>query len=214
MKSYKYLLFDWDGTLAKTIDIILKAYKETFAEYDLYPEDQEIIQKVFGTWDGPQKLGVNDLDGFTKKYLKRVKENYPNIELYDGAEEILQKCKEKGKKIALITTSNLETMDQAFELFPIKKYFDLLLTKEDVTNHKPDPEVILKAIDTFHATPGETVIIGDSKSDLGAAQNAHIDSILFYPEHNKKFYPLEKLLEYHPTHIISDYKELMPIINL
>ncbi len=214
MKSYRYLLFDWDGTLAQTIDVILSAYKKTFAEYNLNPEDQEIIQKVLGTWDGPQKLGVKDLDGFTKKYLKRIKESYPTIQLYDGVEEVLQKCQKNGKKVALITTSNTETMNYALELFPLRNYFDHIFTSEDVKNHKPDPEIILKAMNTFHATPEETVIIGDSKSDLGAAQNAHIDSILFYPEQNKKYYPLEKLQKYHPTHIISDFKELLPIINI
>lgn len=56
MKTYTYILLDWDGCLAKTLDLWLEVYQQTFAEYNIFPEDKAIIQQVFGDWNGPKKF--------------------------------------------------------------------------------------------------------------------------------------------------------------
>lgn len=196
-----------------TLDLTLNAYKKTFAEYDVHPTNQEITHQVFGDWNGPKKFGVEDINGFTEKYLKRVHDGYPHVQLYDGVKETLTTLHEKGKKMALLTTSLDTTVQPSLEQHGLSHFFEFILTANDVSNHKPDPEVIHKALEKFGGDKDHSIIIGDSKSDLGAAQNAGIDSLLFFPEHNKPFYDEEVLKSFHPTYTVSEFKELLAILN-
>ena len=54
------------------------------------------------------------------------------------------------------------------------KYFDLLVTADDVTNHKPHPEPLLRALERFAATPAEAIYVGDSTHDIVAGRAANI----------------------------------------
>lgn len=212
MKQYKYILFDWDGCLAMTLDVWLQSYKEVFAEYNVYPEDKEIALKAFGDWNAPLKFGVSDVDTFAKKMIEKVNERYSTLNLYDGVKETLRTLKEKDKKIALLTTSTSDLVLPALEHHQLKQYFDVILTAESVTKHKPDPEIIDKALQEMNGKKELSIIIGDSKSDLGAAQNADIDSILFYPDHNHLLYELEKLQSFQPTYTVTEFKKVLDIL--
>lgn len=212
MKQYKFILLDWDGCLAKTLDIHLQSYEKTFAEYGIYPEDREITQKVFGDWNGPKKLGITDIDTYTKKYLNRVNKAYPTVGLYEDVFETLTVLKNMEKKLALITTSLKSTVQPALANNNLTNMFDVFLGSEDVIKHKPDPEIIFKALDLLNGEKNQAIIIGDSKSDLGAASNAGIDSLLFFPEYNKAFYDLKVLKTYNPTYVVTDFKEVLKII--
>ncbi len=60
---------------------------------------------------------------------------------------------------------------------------------------------------------GKPLYIGDSDKDLGAAKNAGIDSVLFYPAEHKKFYNLDALKTYSPTYIVDDFRKIMTIVT-
>jgi pyrophosphatase PpaX len=212
MKHYNIVLLDWDGCLAKTLDIWLDTYKQTFAEYNLYPEDGVIIQQVFGDWNGPSKVGVTNIDEYTQKLLARVNEKYPSVQLYDNVFNVIESLRNKGKKLALITTSKKSTIQEALENNKLADSFDVILTAEDVVKHKPDPEIVNKAVEMLGGSKDEAIIVGDSKSDLDAAQNASIDSILFYPKHNEIFYDLSVLKSYKPTYTVDDFKQILDIV--
>lgn len=213
MKTYKYILLDWDGCLAKTLDIWLDTYKQIFAEYNLYPEDRVITQEVFGDWNGPAKLGIENIEEYSRRLTATVEEKYPHAKLYPGVKEVLETLRRDKKLLALITTTKRSTLLPALESNKIVDAFDLILCAEDVTRHKPDPEVIHKALHILNGNKDQSIIIGDSKSDLGAAQNASIDSILYYPQQNELFYDLENLKTYHPTYIVKDFLQVLDIVG-
>lgn len=212
MKKYDYILFDWDGCLAKTLDIHLESYKKTFAEHGVYPSDKEIVQEAFGDWSGPKKIGIKDLKGFNERYIKRVSLAYSQVVLYRNVRETLEKLKSRGKKIALITTSLRTVVSSGLQNNKLDHFFDVELYAEDVEKHKPDSEMLNKAIIELNGVKDRAIIVGDSKSDLGAAINTEIDSILFYPEHNKLFYDLESLKLFNPTYIVYKFEEILKII--
>jgi len=214
-KNYQYLLFDWDGTLAQTLQTHLKALKDTFSEYEIFPTDFEVTKKVFGDWSGPLKLGVNqaDLDVFISKYLKRVNKEVIKAPLYPGVKEMIKNLSEQGKSLALVTTSATQLVEPALEITGMKELFPVILAAEDVTNHKPAAEIIEKALLQLGGTKEEAIIIGDSKSDLGAALNAGIDSVFFSPSEHDVFYSKEHLVkEYSPTFVINNHLELLNLI--
>ena len=168
-KKYQYLLFDWDGCLAQTLQIHLNAYKETFSDYHIFPTDLDVTQQVFGDWNGPLKLGVtdNDLSAFTQKYLDRVDQNYASAPLYPYAFSTIKSLSEAGKDLALITATTIRLVQPALEKTGVTDFFRIILTSEDVEKHKPDPEIVEKAIQKLDGNKDQAIIIGDSKSDLG-----------------------------------------------
>ena len=56
-------------------------------------------------------------------------------------------------------------------------------------------------------------MIGDTEKDVGAANNAGIDSILFFPPEHKRFYDIDKLKKHKPTHIVSDFRHIIEIVG-
>lgn len=212
MKTYNYILFDWDGCLVKTLDIWLGAYKEVFAKYGMYPDDKVITQQVFGDWQGPAKLGITSMDEYNRLLLAKVSRGYTTLKMYDNALKILQELKKRNKKLALVTTSRRSLLIPALNRLGLSSMFDSILTAEDVTKHKPDPEVIHKTLTNLGAGKTESIFIGDTKEDVRGAQNAGIDAVLFYPKHNQAFYESKVILSSHPTYIIDDFRKLLDII--
>lgn len=209
MKQYNYILLDWDGCLAKTLDIVLAAYKKIFAEFNIFPPDRVITQEIFGDWNGPRKLGITDVEIFSNKFVLEIDKTYPQVDLYDGVLDVLQTIKDMGKKMALLTSARRSTVEPALRNNNLTNMFDLILASEDVDKHKPDPEIIFKALEELNGTKDQAIIIGDSKSDLQAATNAGIDSILFFPDHNKSFYDLQELETYKPTYVVHNFKDIL-----
>jgi pyrophosphatase PpaX len=213
MKKYQTILFDWDGCLAKTLEIWLEAYSETFSSFNIQIDYQTIASQVFGDWKGAEKQGVEDLQGFNDFLRSKVNQELKKVDLYEGAKELLVELYDQGKELALLSTSVKKFIEPALKRHGIYEVFDLILDGNEVENHKPDPEVILKAMKFLEAEQNSTIVIGDSKSDLGAAQAAEIDSMLFYPESHKIIYDKESLLSFKPTYVVENFIEAMEVLG-
>ena len=210
MKTYQTYLFDWDGCLAQTLKIWLNAYKKIFAEYNLFPTDREITSKVFGSWRGPINTGLleKDLKNFGKKMIAEVNLKLPNVELYPHVLIMLKRLKAANKHTAILTTSLKSNILPPLKNTQVEPLIDFLITADDVSHQKPHPESILKILSKLNADKHTSVIIGDTTKDIETGRNAGIDSILYYPKENKKFYDLASLKKSKPTFVISNFLEL------
>jgi pyrophosphatase PpaX len=213
MSKFRYILFDWDGCLIRSLDVWLKSYQKTFAEFNTYPSDQEITSKVFGDWHGPTKFGVKDIDLFTGKLLKLVDQHYATAPLYPRAKQILYQLIQDNYHLALLTSSKRSTIKPALIHHQLENIFDVILTAESVAKHKPDPEIIIKALEQIDGNPTQALIIGDSPHDIQAGKNAGITTVAFYPPENHLFYSRQQLESIQPDHLITKLSDLIPIIN-
>jgi HAD superfamily hydrolase (TIGR01509 family) len=209
--DYSTFLFDWDGCLAQTLQIWLDSYKTVFAEYEIYPSDKDVTSKVFGDWNGPMKLGISqeDIDEYTRKLLAMVNERIKTVPLYADAKEVIIELKKRGKKLALVTTSKKESYEEALKLHGLTEKFDVILDADSVTEHKPSPEIILKALEGLSAEKASALMLGDSQRDIQAANNAGVDSLLFYPPQHDLFYEKNDLEKFEPKYVIKSWKELL-----
>jgi HAD superfamily hydrolase (TIGR01509 family) len=216
-KTYNYILFDWDGTLAKTLDIWLETYKFICNKYGVdisNLSDLEIVERSFGLWaKGLSNLGIKNFDKAYEESKEIVDEKVKNVEIYINAEKLLKDLTNRGKKLALHTSSFRNMLYPTISNRNLEKYFSIILTKDDVKNGKPDPEVINKELAFFKIKPEKALIVGDSDSDIKAGNNAGVDTVLFYPEEHKKFYREEFLLKEKPTYVINDLLELLKVVN-
>ncbi len=211
---YKYILFDWDGTLAKTLHVWLSAYKKVFNEEEFNPSDEEIVSKAFSQREkGMENIGSKNADKAWMKVVDEVNNNEVNVELYPNAIKVLDELTKKGYKLALLTQSDRNTVMPAIEKRNLDKYFEVILTKDDVVNKKPDPEIFLKALEKMSGNREDALIIGDSYHDIRGGKNAATDTVAFYPKENEKFFSKSDLEKENPTYLISNLKELIKIVK-
>lgn len=208
---FNLFILDWDGTIAKTLDIWLSAYKKLFRQRGLNPSTYEITEKVFGDWQGPQKLGVTDIETYTKELIDEVNRRFIDAPLYHEAYGTIVKLKQQGKKIAIVTSSKRSTVLPIIKKHHLNKLINVFLGKEDVVAYKPNPEAIHKVIELLNVQPNQTIVMGDTDKDIQAGKNAGVTTILFYPKINHKFYRLQKLTQTNPDYIIEHFSQLLEI---
>lgn len=213
VKPYKYILLDWDGNLARTLDIWLAALKTPLEKRGHSFSDEEIGANftVFG--ERMKALGITDVEDMIAEADAIATREVPNVELYPDALTTLEALQKAGKKVALVTTSRHDQIDPLLDKYRLQGLFDLVVCGDDVSNHKPHPEAIEKAITLFGGTKDATVMVGDSGSDIKGANNAGVDSILFFPPEHTKFYDIEKLRQLQPTYIVDDFRDIVRLVS-
>lgn len=169
-------IFDIDGTLTSTNQLIFDSFnfiakkylKRTFS-------DEEIISMFGPTEDVILKEWCGDkYEEARKDYYRYYSEHHGIAGLYEGIKEILHQLKDKGYPIGIFTGKGRESSIITLRKLRVDHYFDLIITGDDVENHKPSPEGILKFVNHFGLKPARVLMIGDSVSDVIASKEAGI----------------------------------------
>ncbi len=171
--SIKAVLFDLDGVLIDTEGI----YSCFWSEMDrLYPTGiddfanvikgntlSNILTKYFPNQDNQEDI--------KKRLIKQ--ENEMEYRLYPGAVELMNGLRDLGIKTAIVTSSNMTKMKHLFTVLPeLEENIDTLITDEDVTRSKPDPQGYMLAAERLGASKGEFVVVEDSMAGLEAGRRS------------------------------------------
>jgi len=165
------ILFDMDGVLVDTLDawwlslnISLKAFNYVTIS------KEEFIEKYWGH-DLYDNLKTMNIPLEVGTYCNNVYgEHIDMIKIYPETKDTLQKFSKYKKSIITNTPKNCTV--QILKRFDIEKYFEFILTSDDVTMAKPDPEIVLKSCKMLNANPTEVVLVGDTESDVKAGKAA------------------------------------------
>jgi len=208
MKRYDYILFDWDGTVAKTLDIWMEALKEILGENG-YNFTDEQIGADYGLFRSRfSNLGEDTLERIIGEALALSSKNVPLVKLYEGHLELISLLKQNNKRLGIVTTSAHSVIDQLLNKHAMAKSFDVLIGGDDVLNQKPHAEPITRAIDALSAIKSRTIMVGDSDKDIISARNAGIDSVLFYPPEHSRFHDITYLKSLGPTYVAGSLQEI------
>lgn len=206
------LLFDLDGTLVDTIQLILCAFRETFRALGLPPrEDREMLLQI-GKPLYQQAVDIDPrrADEIFRVYQEMYDKHYQDmVREYPGVREALAGLKNRGYRLAVVTSKRYSNARHDLERFGLLSYLDVLVTAEDTENHKPHPEPVLKALEELSASPGEAVFIGDSPYDIRSAHAAGVKAgaAAWGP------FPKEVLEAEHPDYWIEDPSSLLRIFS-
>ncbi len=210
---YQYLLFDWDGTLANTLEVWVDSWQKASSEFGQVIDRKQAALEVFSKWETRHGWSEDVFEGFKDKVYEYVHLGYQDVELIDGVVEMLEELKSMDKKIAIVTSSSKELVRPFLEKKNLKGYFDVLYGREDIQKFKPDPEIIKLAMNKLAAGFENSLIVGDSANDVKAGRNANIGTVLFFPKVNEVFYYEDDLRELRPDFFIRDLKELVKIVS-
>jgi pyrophosphatase PpaX len=213
MKPYDSYLFDADGTLFDTVDLICSCFQYISEKYTGKTMDRETIINGIGlplksqliTHLGAKLDHEQILDDYLQ-YQLSIMEN--SIHPFPHVIETLEILKNAGKKLAIVTSRRRFSMEKILEFTNTAKYFDVLVTPEDTTKHKPDAEPALRAMSLLGADKTGTVFTGDALYDICSGAGAGIDTIFVNWSHA----PLSSL-PVPPTWAIDSLKELTLCLN-
>lgn len=167
-------IFDLDGTLFDTKDTNYCAYKEALRKFGFDIEYNYYCTHCNGKY---YVDFLPDIVGNNKTILEKIhneKKSLYNKYLYKAKlnEHLLNIIRLIRDKyfIAIVTTASRKNCNEILRKFNIDKLFDLVITKEDITKVKPDPEGFNKAMDYFGILAKNTIIFEDSDIGLAAAK--------------------------------------------
>jgi pyrophosphatase PpaX len=208
---FPVVLFDLDGTVVDSGAMILASFRHaTKTVLDRELSDAELLSAV-GT---PLREQMNLIDAQRADELVEVYRAH-NEPLHDALEpcagilDVLQRLKEEGRRLGVVTAKRGSTVELAFAVLPLGDYFEVVVAAEDATRHKPDPEPLLLALDRLGAQPDAAAYVGDSPFDVAAAKAAGVFAVAvtWGGIHNR-----DSLREEAPDAIIETPAELFDVV--
>ena len=214
MSKINTVLFDFDGTVMNTNDVIINSWQHTFRTLENREEDVDKIIKTFGE---PLAVTMEKLfphvpvEESINIYRSYHYDNFGElICLFPGMKELLSKLSGCGYKLGMVTSRLRKTTEQGMEKYEIIDYFDAVVTADDTTKHKPDPEPINIALEKLGSAPQESIMLGDTMFDILCAKNAGVKSVLV--SWAMAVTEEDKTGPNRPDHIIEKAEDLLKLI--
>ncbi len=172
------IVFDMDGTLTQTNQLIYDSFNYVAQKYAGHTFSIPEITAMFGPPEDGALLhivGKEQLQEAMKDYLDFYRTQHNRLaQLFPGIEDVLIFIKQSGLKLAVFTGKGKDTTAITLEEFDIKRYFDYVVTGNDVENYKPSAEGLQKILNHFSLPPEEVLMVGDHVSDVKAAHDAGV----------------------------------------
>ncbi|HSX09464.1 MAG TPA: HAD-IA family hydrolase [Candidatus Saccharimonadales bacterium] len=211
---YQAILFDFDGTLANDLSFFAKAYDYALKKYDIHLSTKEIASSCFGRTEEAlaAKFNLSSAEEFRNYYFEGIRTLFVDVPLFPGVIETLEMLQKNNVKLGLISFARRWYIEMMLEQTGLKKYFQTIITNNDVANAKPDPEAIFATIKRLDVSLKETLSIGDSRGDMLMGKAAGCDNALFLPKENELFYSFDELRKFNSEYEFSTYEELNKIL--
>jgi len=182
----KAVIWDLDGTLFDSYDVIVNSIYQTFAEYGIACSKEEIhrhaicfsISSLFSEYAHRRNLDVQLLN---QRYSQISSGRYLDIKIMNHGRKVLQALSAQGVENYVFTHRGKTTVP-VLDNLELTPFFREIITSQHGFARKPDPEGLLYLVEKFQLDPAHTYYVGDRKLDMKCARNAGIPGILYMPE--------------------------------
>lgn len=175
--AVKALLFDFDGTLLNTNDLIIQTFMHVLNER--FPG--QYSPKDCLKFIGPSlKQTFNDIapgeeEALIAKYRAWNIEHHDElVSQYPDVVSTLEQLKAQGIRLAIVSTKRNDTIDRGLSILGATHLFDVRIGTDDVKNVKPDPEPVLLALERLGIAKEDAIMIGDNSHDIEAGHRAGV----------------------------------------
>ena len=218
----KLIIFDLDGTLIDSSPDLALAVNHTLSSLNRPTQSLETIHHWVG--NGAETLVKRALSEstvidptldeiFCQDALKTFLNFYANnlavkTITYPHVHSTLTTLKEHGYRLAIVTNKPFDFVAPILKALELEDFFELILGGESLKKRKPDPMPLLHVCNTLKVLPQESVMVGDSKNDILAANAANIQSIGLTYGYNYG----EAINNYHPTAVFNDFSNILTLL--
>ena len=211
----KAVLFDLDGTLLDTNELIFDSFNRTIIECVGTTLEREEIVNFFGRplkESFGNKFGHDNpkLDEYINYYRAINEQNHDNMCFaFEGVKELLTELKNRGIKIGIVTSKRGELARRGMEIAGIIDFMDVIITPESTKLHKPNPEPVIEACRILGIEPKEAFMVGDASYDILCGNSAGCRTIAV----SYSLIELDTLKKSNPTYIIDKPLEILDLLN-
>lgn len=193
----KAVIFDMDGVICHTNPYHSIAFKEFFAKRELFPTEEEFALHMYGKSnsyilshflgrkiEGQELLELEDEKESLFREIYREK-----VDPIAGFMQFFQSLKHQGLPTGVATSAPFANLEMIGGTLEILGQMQSILASEDVSQHKPHPEVYLKSAANLRIEPTLCVVFEDSFSGITAAKNAGMKVVGVLSSHTKEQLP-------------------------
>ena len=183
---YRYdgLIFDLDGTLIDSMPFHVRAWQQVCQEHGNFPLDPQFIYDRGGCSSqnivsdlGEHGCAVGSIPDFVKRKVELYRAHLNEVPLFPEVFAILKKAKERGALITIGTGTQRQNVIDILQIHNCSHLVDFIVSSDDVTKHKPDPETYNRSLELMQLKPEQCIVVEDGLPGIQAAAAAFIDSV-------------------------------------
>ena len=214
---FEAAIFDWDGTLADTRQVVVASFQKALGEVHCKISD-EFIERLIGIGSAETfreilrsaKVPFDEtlIKILVEKKVQNEIEMSDEVKLFTGSQELLEalRCK---VKLGLASMNDRAVISHLLERTNTQRFFDVVVTSGDMVNPKPHPEIFLKCARKLRSKPSKCVVVEDSIFGVKAAKTAKMGCIAVLTG----VYSQKKLKKIKPDLIVDSLNEKNKILD-
>ncbi len=214
---FRTLIFDLDGTLVDTVQDVHFCINQARAQMGLPPLTLKQARESIGP--GPNKFveivlppeKQDKLDDFIRIfrgfYIDHLSDH---SRPFPGVEQVLTELQKRGFILVVATNKPRRYTEKLLRDMGLWSYFPTIFTPEDVSNRKPEPDIVFKALDVTRTQPEEALFVGDTDNDILAGQAAGVRTCGVTYGYGSR----EMLRQLNPDFLIDRPEELLDIVGV
>jgi len=178
---FRCALFDIDGTLVDTVDLIVRALDHTFRKHLGVQISRDELRRTIGLPLHRQVRLFDHLVGFVPDHRAMEADEIAYYESHQHLERVipeavqaLKHAREAGLRTALVTSKNRVELETFLPRLNVNGWVDVVVSASDVARPKPAPDPVLVALERLNALPEEAVFVGDTVYDIHCAREAGV----------------------------------------
>lgn len=216
MRSYDYVIFDFDGTVTDTGEGILKSLQYSFEQMGHEVPDLSDLKKFIGPpihYSYVNFYGIDESE--VEQYIKKYRERYKKTGVYecfvyDGMLETLKTLRENGVKLGIASSKPIKLVYDVMEYLRLTEYFDAVVgTQFDDSNHPGKTDLVLQSMEKLgDKDKKRTLMVGDRFFDIDGAAGAGVDSVGVTYGYGSR----EEFMEHNATYIVDSPKDILNIV--
>lgn len=210
--NIRTILFDLDGTLIDTNELINASFLHTFNHFNLSFTKEQIME-----FNGPplvetfHRINPEKADLMVATYREHnLAEHDKYVTAFPEVVETLEQLQHQDIQLGVVTTKMTKSVNMGLALTGLQRFFDTVITFDDVTHTKPHPEPVLKAMEVLNADTASTLMVGDNYHDIESGKNAGVRTAGVAWSAKGK----ETLMEHDPTYMLEHMSDLLKIVGV
>ncbi|SFI63699.1 pyrophosphatase PpaX [Thermoflavimicrobium dichotomicum] len=210
--KYSVVLFDLDGTLINTNELILTSFLYTLEKHcpGKYTKEDIIARMGQPLVEQMRFFDERQAEEMVKTYQVHNESHHDElVKEFPYVREVLADLHQAGIKMGVVTNKRRKMAEMGLKRFGLDQWMQVVVCVEDTKQAKPAPDMIHLALEKLAAPKESALMVGDSRFDLLAAERAGIDSAAVgWSLH------LEELEAYHPTYVLHDMRDLLNMMGI
>ena len=186
MRRVRGVILDVDGTLVDSNDAHARAWVEALAEKKVHVSREEARRLIGMGGDKllPRLAGIDGESPAGEAISARRSELFrtrylPGLHAFPGARELVAHLRDRGLTLVVASSARREELGPLLRLVGVEALLDGTTSADDAARSKPDPDIVVSAVERAGLDADELVMLGDTPYDVEAATRAGVRTVAF-----------------------------------